>query len=226
MSKWVIPEDWKGQTSYIIGGGPSVTPEMVEQLRVAKAKTIAVNMSYLAAPWADYLFFADLRWWDREVAERYDYLFKWSGRIVTTSPHVEQQVLAADQDRALKQLPDVHLVGRIVPHDIKTGMSFVSNTVSMERTSLQGALNLCYHLGSRRIVLLGADNRDAPNGRIHWHNEYPWTRFNDSWDIKQKQMGYGAAALKAANCEVINCSPVSTLPFWPIRPLDEVLKEG
>lgn len=208
---WHIPPLWKGETTFVVGGGPSVTPEDLESLK--GRRVVVVNMSYLGVPDAPFLFFADLRWWDREYEQRRDLLDAFKGTMVTTSTH------AGNQDTRLK------VVNRIVPVDVKTGLATADDTVAKERTSLQGALNLCYHLGAKRIALLGADNRDAPNGRIHWHGEYPWTRMNESWQIKAEQMGYCAERLKAVGVEVINCSPVSTLPFWPIRPLADIIKE-
>lgn len=210
MQYWRVPRLWAGQTAYVIGGGPSVTQAAVDSLK--GRLTIAVNMSYLNAPWATVLFFADARWWSREIEERHETLLAFGGVITTTCEPLESP-------RLLK-------LKRLVPTSDANGMSTAPDTLSMERTSLQGAMNLCYHLGVRRIVLLGADNRDAPNGRIHHHDEYPWVRFNESWAIKSEQMGYGAAALKRLGVEVINCSPISTLTYWPIRALDEVLKEG
>lgn len=208
MQYWSVPKLWPGRTAYIIGGGPSVTQEMVDSLK--GKPTIAVNMSYRNAPWASVLFYADRRWWDREYAERLKELMSFEGLIVTTDTTEHSRLL--------------HLK-RVVPTTAKNGMATAPDTISMERTSLQGAMNLCYHFGAKRIVLLGADNRDAPNGRIHHHDEYPWVRHNESWDIKSEQMGYGAAALQRLGVEVINCSPVSTLKYWPIRALADVLKE-
>lgn len=206
---WSIPPLWKGEDAFVIGGGPSVTAEDIESLR--GRRTIVVNQSYLKADFCDYLFFADLRWWDREFKERNDKLLGFKGEIITTCTQAEHE--------RLKYLK------RIVPVSARTGMSKQRDTVCMERTSLQGAMNVCYHLGARRIILLGADNRDAPNGRIHHHDEYPWVRHHDSWDIKGEQFGYGAAALENLGVPVINVSMVSTLTFWPKRPLADVIKE-
>lgn len=206
---WQVQPIWAGKTAYIIGGGPSLTQADIDSVR--GHRTIAINMSYLNAPWADMVFFADFRWWKRELEERPDTLLGFGGKIVTT--HHE---LLHERVRHLK---------RIVPTGQMNGISLANDTVSMERTSVQGAMNIAYHLGVKRIALLGVDNRDAPNGRIHHHDEYPWVRHAESWQIKQDQFGYAAKALKARGVEVINCSPVSTLPFWPIRPLADVLKE-
>lgn len=209
MPIWRAPRLWRDQTAFIIGGGPSVTQEMVDSIRGRNA--IAVNMSYLTAPWAPVLFYADRRWWDREYKERRKELIEFGGVIVTTDNTQHEKL---------------HQMKRIVPTSTSNGVAMSPDTLSMERTSLQGAMNLCYHLGAKRIVLLGADNRDAPNGRIHHHDEYPWVRHAPSWDIKGKQLGYGAARLKELGVDVVNCSPVSTLKHWPIRPLADVLKEG
>jgi hypothetical protein len=193
---------------YIIGGGPSLTPEAIQSVKGRRA--IAINMSYLSAPWADLLFFADQRWWDREFKERKDKLLGFPGRIVTTCTSVAH--------------PKLSYVKRSLPAN--AGISRSPDTVSFERTSVHGAMNLCYHLGAKRIVLLGVDNRDAPNGRIHHHDEYPWVRRQESWGIKGEQFGLAARDLAKLGVEVINCSPVSTLTYWPIRPLADVLKEA
>lgn len=209
VTYWRVPRLWEGDTAYIVGGGPSVTPDMIESLR--GRKVVAVNMSYLSAPFASYLFFADLQWWERESKERPKELFGFKGTIVSTNEHI-------NSDR-------LKVVRRIVPVSDATGIAEATDTVSMERTSLQGAMNLCYHLGAKRLVLLGADNRDAPNGRIHHHDEYPWVRYTESWDIKGRQFGYAAAALKRLGVRVTNCSMVSTLNFWPKMHLADVLQE-
>lgn len=211
VSYWHVPPLWRAETAFLLGGGPSLTQPVIDSLR--GRRVVAINMSYLNAPWADILFFADHRWWEREMKERRQEILTFPGRIVTTC-------------EVLKDPPrPVSFLRRVVPHDVSTGLALSDDTVAMERTSLQGAMNLCYHLGTKRIVLLGADNRDAPNGRIHHHDEYPWVRHKPSWDIKGRQMGYGAARLKEKGVEVINCSPVSTLPHWPIRPIEDVLNE-
>jgi hypothetical protein len=47
----------------ILAGGPSLTPEVVERVREAHVRTIAVNNAFRLAPWADILFAADAAWW-------------------------------------------------------------------------------------------------------------------------------------------------------------------
>jgi hypothetical protein len=53
--------DWKGQTAYIIGGGPSL---LTQNLALLDGKNvIVINSSYLAFPAAQFLVFSDMRWW-------------------------------------------------------------------------------------------------------------------------------------------------------------------
>ena len=36
-----------------------------------------------------------------------------------------------------------------------------------------GAINLAYHFGARRILLVGMDMKPGPNGEKHWHPDHP-----------------------------------------------------
>jgi len=82
---WTVPRLWPGETVFIIGGGPSVRGQNIEALR--GRRVIAINSSYLVAPWADYLIFADERWWagDHRLpgGNRSDVLAKFKGEIVS-----------------------------------------------------------------------------------------------------------------------------------------------
>lgn len=201
---WTIEPDWLGETAFIIGGGTSVTPDMIASIK--GRKVIAINSSYMAAPWADILFFADARWWtrEREVNKRLTETF--AGVIATTSKNSKTSRL--------------HVLRQVVP---PPGITTKRDSVCLERTSLTAAMNICFHKGAARIVLLGADNRDGDDGRVHHHSEYPWVRHRLTWDVKQRQLGLTAADLEKAGIEVLNCSPISTLPFWPKPSLADVL---
>jgi hypothetical protein len=54
---WRIPKMWKGQTVFIIGGGPSLngTPlHLIHEHRV-----IGVNCAYMLGDWVDVCWFGD-----------------------------------------------------------------------------------------------------------------------------------------------------------------------
>lgn len=196
-----IAPEWGGMDVFIIAGGTSVDPKQVKRLRGRpNTITIAVNSSYQIAPWADLLFFADDRWFKREMKERPAELTKFKGRILTTSIHVK--------DPRLEKLKKVAPT-KAVPLATDRG------TIAIERTSVHACLNICLHAKAARVVLIGVDNRDGDNGRIHHHDEYPWPRRHSTWDVKRKQLQLVVDPLREAGIQVLNASPISTLEWWP-----------
>lgn len=197
---WTVGPTWPGEDVFVVCGGPSVKPELVERLRGRpNSKVVVINSSYLIAPWADMLFFADDRWWQREIGLNLKGLEAFEGQIVTIAHHTRHALLW-------------HLK-RIVP----SGAVPVSKdraAVALEKTSLTGVLNLCIHKGCKRVILIGADNRAAPDGRIHHHAEYPWPRKLETWNNKTQEVEFTVQPLKKAGIEVINASLVSTFPWW------------
>lgn len=195
-----IPPAWAGLDAFVICGGTSVVPDLVQRLRERPgARVMVINSSYLIAPWADVLFYADERWIRREMKERPQELAAFGGDIMTIDSHC--------------RIERAKLLRRTMPK--LSGINKDRGTVAMERTSLCGALNICYHKHARRIILVGADNRDGDNGRIHHHDEYPWPRKRTTWVVKEKELEKTVAPLEAARIEVINASPTSTLEMWP-----------
>lgn len=187
---------WEKQTAYILCGGTSVTPEMLEALK--GRNVIVVNSMYSRALWAPYLFFHDQRWWVRETTKFPEQLAKFEGKIVTTS-------------RASKGANLLRLK-RIVP---PPGIASRPDTVAMSRTSAQAAINIAYHAGANRIVLVGMDNCNGANGRAHCHTEYPWYRPKKTWLSKVKVLVHAVEPLVNADVQVLNASPISALPWWP-----------
>jgi hypothetical protein len=201
LRPWAIGELWQGQDAFIIAGGTSVNASAVERLRTRPAsRIIAVNSSYLMTPWADVLFFGDDRWGRNEIAKNLPALEAFEGQIVTVGEGVRH--------------PLIWHMKKIVPTRA-LGLTHSPDSLAMERTSLQGALNICLHKKVRRIVLVGADNRDGPDGRIHHHPEHPWPHKPNTWNGKSQQVGYSVKPLADAGIEVINASLISTFPWWP-----------
>jgi hypothetical protein len=59
---WKITTDWQGQTVAVLASGTTMSPELAESLR--GFKTIVVNYTCRAAPWADMLVALDGNWDD------------------------------------------------------------------------------------------------------------------------------------------------------------------
>ena len=77
--------------------------------------------------------------------------------------------------------------------------------------------------GARRILLIGYDMREI-NGRKHWHPDHPAPcvqkqQFGE-WIHKFRKL---AEDLKAAQCEVINCTPKSALQCFPMGDMEQEL---
>lgn len=65
---------------------------------------------------------------------------------------------------------------------------------------------------------------DGKPNQVHWHGDHPKGLNNTPSFARFVQgMGEMAADLQAAGIEVINCSPISILPYWPKRALTDCL---
>lgn len=193
---WRAPRLWTGETVVCICRGPSLTPEQVEQVR-GGARVIAVNNAYELAPWADVMYGADAAMW-RHYWPLGAAAFP--GMKVTLDaqtpypevkllrrrhgPHGESQTVGGDDDPA-------YLRGN------HSGMQ---------------AAHLAYHLGARRIVLLGYDLQQGPDGRSHDFGEHPeGVRRNSPYREMTLCMATLLGWLWARGVEVVNCTRTSAL---------------
>lgn len=208
MTAWTVPRLWPGETVFIFAGGPSLATQGTERLAPQEGgpvrRCIAVNSSYVAHPWADYLFAADDRWLDLP-AQRKALPGLWSGRAVTVARRVRWDGLLE-----LKKMKG-------------PGLSADPRAVGVDRTSLRAAINLAVHLGGARLVLLGADNRRSKDGRTHHHKPHSWLMKPEDFGKQYRELTEIVEPLEALGIEVLNASPGSRLDFWPITTLDEVL---
>jgi hypothetical protein len=206
----ILPE-WKGEVAFIIAGGPSVKTQNLELLR--GRRVIAINSSYEAVPWADVLFFGDGRWWngDRKIGFKgnHDNVRKvFCGRIITCS-------------RVARFIDRVEVLHKAEPN----GLCLERTALSMRQTSLSGAINLAVHFGVSGIVLLGADGTYGPNKETHHHADHPWPHRKGCWDLQRKELETLVEPLNQLGIKVINASPGSAWPMWPVMNLSEAIAE-
>jgi hypothetical protein len=193
---------WPEQTIVVVGGGPSVGVVDLTPLRLSGAPVIAANNAFRLVPWAKVIFFADSRWW------------RWNGqdidldearyRMVTTGAALR------DEGRIQRMRREYDLALATEPNALA---GFDSGSM---------AINLAYHYGASRILLLGFDMRfDA--GRAHWHEDHPIVT-PESHYVEQFAPRYPAliAALAEQGVEVLRCTP-SALTFIPEMPLAQAL---
>lgn len=194
-----VPKLWPGETFVVIGSGPSLTPEDVAAVR-GRARAIAVNSSYLLAPWADVLYSCDAKWW------------RWHQGVPTFAGLKYSLDPAAAQWPGVQVLENTGLLGlECAPSGLRTGCN-----------SGYQSVNLAVHLGAARILLLGFDQRIHADGRDHWHPPHPdhqpspYAAFLSTWPSI-------VAPLDDAGVTVVNCTPDSALTVFPMVSLADAL---
>src|SRR5262245_60675939 len=121
---WGVPQEWAGETAFVVAGGPSVLDIDLEQLR--GRNVIVINSSIYPISWAQYRYFGDFRWWNEP--ENQAAVAKFSDRVVTTS--------------LLVRNPKVLICRKAEP----PGLSLDREMLAQKWTSLTAATNLAMHL--------------------------------------------------------------------------------
>lgn len=185
---------WKGETVFIIGGGPSLKNFNWESLRTKK--TIAINKAFYAYPHADILYFTDGRFynWYKDDID----LFK--GEKYTITPG------------SASVTADV----KILKRGQKLGLSKEKNMLSHGNNSGYAAINLAYLLGAKRIVLLGYDMTNDGT-KSHFHDGYPVNMTSNSTYTNTFIPAFDSLAplLKNSGIQVYNACEWSMLRAFP-----------
>lgn len=199
---WIAPPIWKGSTAFLLGGGPSLSEVDLDLLR--GRNVIVINRTFRLAPWAPVLYFCDRHWWTvdgKEVIE------KFGGLIVTISQTLHPRVK----------------VMRNVGH---SGMSLNPSCLKHGTNSGYQAINLAYHFGVKRIVLLGYDMKVGETV-THAHGGYGMELDAMQHVLQKRMLPYFpllVEPLRAAGVEVINATEGTALECFPKMSLSEVLK--
>lgn len=213
-SYFEIPRLWENQTALIVGGGPSAC--LVRHHLPAiyqKFKTIAVNDSVFLLPQADVLYFRDLKWWKEPTAlPRGEWVRKhFRGEYLLTS---ENEIFGVARLRETGA----------------TGLETDPSGIRHGSNSGYQAINVAFHFGVRRIVLIGFDMR-VVNERAHWNYDHCGTSNAADYttifrDVMLPKFSTLEKPLAEAGVEVINASPDSALTMWPHRSLEQLLEEA
>lgn len=196
------------ETVVIAASGPSLASADVASAR-GRARVIAVNDSWRMATWADAIYACDEAWWSfhyKAVMEKFGGE-RWSQRPV------KEIGTPARVPFELNYVGGSHAAGLCrTPGQIHYGSN-----------SGYQAMNLAWHFGARRILLLGFDMRMI-NGRRHWFGEHP-KGLTNSGDYSAWIQNFAVMArdLRQDGVEVINCTKDSALEYWPIKPIVDVV---
>ena len=108
----------------------------------------------------------------------------------------------------------------------KPGLSLNRAIIHQGANSGYQAINLAVHFGVKRIILLGYDMKEGPDGQKHHHAEHPKGMCNPAASNYKRwieNFGTMELDLNRARVEVINCTPGSALECFPMAKLEEVL---
>ena len=188
-----------------IASGPSLTPEdceLVRQWRTAGGdrRIIVANLAWKAAPFADYLYAADLMFWEdgfdpaTGVKYREDVFQNFKGALYTTS------ALAAGRYGIKREV----------------GLGLTNSGIQ--------CVALAARMGAMRIVMLGYDYGLGPNGEVHFHADHPAPLDNgNKGRFETKEVARLATELASKGVQVVNCSRRSALTCFPVIPLEAAL---
>jgi hypothetical protein len=199
---WSVPREWEGDTAFLLGGGPSLRGFDASVLDGRRC--IVVNNSWELVPDADVLFFADKKWWMKHgPAVKAGF----RGKYIAT--------ISDAQDEALLHLS----------HTRKPGLETDPTSVRHGGSGGYMSINVAFHFGVSRIVLLGYDLR-TDGEHTHWHEGHghaPGVQAHRLNKVMLPHFQKLVEPLAAAGVEVINATPGSALTCWPFRPLTEFL---
>jgi hypothetical protein len=218
---WIVPKIWDGGEVWILGGGPSlieqfnIPKEVVQQVldkkmspnayspylsAIHKKHTIGVNVSYLMGDWIDIVFFGD----NGFFLGNQENLASFPGLKVTCHPNAGKQSWAKYLARDNKYTK---------------GISTNPQMVSWNGNSGGASINLAYHMGAKRIILVGFDMKLGEANMQHWHNAYnrlEMLQTNPNFKalpFNRHLLGFTEIAkdAKKLGIEIINASPNSAI---------------
>lgn len=216
---------WEGYTGVIIATGPSLTDEQLRLIAIAqvtnRVKVFTINNTFERFPQTDLQLSCDGPWWR----------YYWP----------RSELLRSIQDRCWSWYPDIAEDYGInyIKAIVKDGLSTDPAVIHINHGSGPMMLNIAYHFGIRRVLLLGHDmtfakdydpRRKFPGSTPrHYFGEYP--KVLQHWPSVKIREGliwglieaYEKMPVKEMGYEVINVTPGSHLPTFPMMDLHDAL---
>ena len=197
---WRAERDWPDDDCFIICGGPSVADCDLAHLQ--GRRVIAINTSIFTYPSADYLIFADKRWWGKHNAR----LVGYRGRIVALSP--------------MHPNPRYRLMYRVPAG----GLADQPFALAVWHTTVTAAANLAVHHGVRAINFLGLDGCDR-DGKSWHHEDHPaeWHQNRRRYQFHGEALVALAEALQRIGVQAYNANPHAEHRMFPHKPFMEMV---
>lgn len=197
MQAWTIPRMWAGKTVAVLASGPSMSKDVVDVVFASGMPAIAINNTYMLAPWADMLYAADAAWWRAHpMAAEFQGL-----RVTVQDVHCALKLRCSGPDGF-----DPH------PGAVRSGGH-----------SGHQAVHIAMHAGARRILLCGFDMRGT---HWHGPHVEPLRNTAAGtygrWVEQFAELRNSAIEL---GIEIVNCTPGSALTCFPSMSLGDMLKQ-
>lgn len=218
MPRWTIPRIWEGETSVIIGGGPSaatVNFDLIKHLKVISINDAYKDQdTYEPRTWIDCAYWKDCGWYDKQYAfaEQEDlgtnrmFLTRFKGLKVTSCEDYMGD-------------PDVKVLRKGRRNRLERDPNFITHCNNGGAEAL--ALDIMF--GSKTILLIGFDMR-AVDGKHNYHSNHiravPDTHYEEYYRLPFEALVRDARDL---GVNIFNCTLGSALDTFPIVPLEEVL---
>ena len=220
-----VPRLWPDSTVFIIGGGPSVNSTDLSLIH--SHRVIGVNNAYgdpihdesgklvgmLPRAWVDICWFGDNGWWN----QHHEFMRKFPNLIAScaTNNNIRYRV---------------HRV-KCVDRGKAGGIEKEPWHISWNNCSGTAAINLAYHLGATRVVLIGYDMRvidpvwqgkDLVSGQKNYHSDHSENLHNP---FPRYLLKYPTVAkdAKELGLEILNATPGSAIKQFPFVRLEDVV---
>lgn len=204
---------WVGETVVLVAAGPSVTQAQVDRCK-GRARVVVVNNSYLLAPWADLLYFADSRWW------------KWHKENPVFTGFKGQKCTIEGTGLEVED-PNVFILHNANSRGQGQGFSEKPDAIVTGGNSGYMAMNIAVLAGAARLVLLGYDFKFAPGKKSHWHGDHPPEGQISERSYRDMVPNFRTTLpqLERLGVEVVNCSPDSALDCYQRGDVESVFAD-
>jgi uncharacterized Rossmann fold enzyme len=183
----IVEPIWKNQTCFIIGGGSSL--EKFDFNLLKNKNIIAINKAFKYVPFASVLYWSDIRFYEWEKEE----ILKFKGLKYTNKPFPTENDIINLRDSG------------------RDGLEKDPSALKHGNNSGYAAINLAYHLGCNRIILLGYDMK-LINNKSHFHEGYKDTKQNNElYQSMKKSFPLLSKELEENHIKVINLNIDSDL---------------
>lgn len=198
---------WDGEPCLVVASGPSLTPEVVREIRIARWlhgwRVMLVNDAYRALPIADVLYAADGSWWREHKG-----VPAFEGEKWTVHSHMADRRQLAEQFGL-----------KLVWGFDETGFSKSPGGIHCGGAAAHSgfqAINLAVLFGANPIVLCGFDYHGT-----HFFGEHE--------NLRQALPEHYAHMAQMFDCvetdaEIVNATPGSKLTKFPQLDLNEALR--